>query len=157
VAAEDEFPQRPMPAMGAIVFRRREVILVERGTEPNAGRWGLPGGLLKIGETVESGAVRETLEETRVHVRPRRLFDVSDFIRSEGGRIRWHYVLIDFLCDYVEGEPSPRRMPRTPGSSLWPSSTNTTLRRRRWTSSGEPRPTENRRATGRTGTKSRHG
>ena len=109
VAAEDEFPGRPVPAVGAIVFRKGEVLLVKRGDEPNAGQWSLPGGLVEIGETVESTAVRETLEETRVRVRPVRLLNVSDFIRSEDGRIRWHFVLIDLLCDYVEGDPFPGR------------------------------------------------
>ena len=109
VAAEEEFPDRPVPAVGAIVFRKGEVLLVKRGDEPNAGPWSLPGGLVEIGETVESAAVRETLEETRVRVRPVRLLAVSDFLRSEDGRIRWHFVLIDLLCDYVEGNPFPGR------------------------------------------------
>ncbi|MGI0149713.1 MAG: GNAT family N-acetyltransferase [Thermoplasmata archaeon] len=93
--------------MGAIVFRDGAVLLVKRAAEPNAARWSLPGGLLEIGETVEAAAVRETFEETRVRVRPVRLFDVSDFIRMEAGRIRWHYVLIDLLCEYIAGEPFP--------------------------------------------------
>lgn len=109
VASEDEFPDRPVPAVGAIVFRKGEVLLVKRGDEPNARQWRLSRGLVEIGETVESAAVRETLEETRVRVRPVRLLDVSDFIRSEDGRIRWHFVLIDLLCDYVEGNPFPGR------------------------------------------------
>lgn len=107
VATEDQFPDRPVPAVGAIVFRKGEVLLVKRRDEPNAGQWSVPGGLLEIGETAESAAVRETLEETRVRVRPVRLVDVTDFIRSEGGRIRWHFVLIDLLCDTVEGDPFP--------------------------------------------------
>lgn len=96
-----------MPAVGSIVFRDGAVLLVKRGTEPNMGRWSLPGGLLEIGETVESAAVRETLEETRIRVRAHRLFDVGDFIRLDGGRVRWHYVLIDILCEFLEGEPFP--------------------------------------------------
>jgi mutator protein MutT len=107
VAAEDEFPDRPVPAVGAIVFRDGAVLLVKRGAEPNAGRWSLPSGLLEIGETVEAAAVREIFEETRVRVRPIRVFDVSDFIRIEGRRVRWHYSLIDLLCEYVDGEPFP--------------------------------------------------
>jgi len=107
VAAEDEVLDRPVPAVGAIVFRKGEVLLVKRGDQPDVGQWSIPGGLLEIGETVESAAVRETLEETRVRVQPIRLLDVSDFIRSQDGRIRWHFVLIDLLCDYVEGDPFP--------------------------------------------------
>lgn len=107
MAAEDEFPDRPVPAVGAIVFRDGAILLVKRGAEPNVGRWSLPSGLLEVGETVEAAAERETFEEAGVRVRPIRVFDVSDFIRLEGHRVRWHYVLIDFLCEYVDGEPVP--------------------------------------------------
>jgi len=107
VAQEDEFPDGPVPAVGAIVFREGAVLLVRRGSAPNEGRWSLPGGILEVGETVEAAAARETYEETRVRVRPVRVFDVRDFIVPEGTRIRWHYVLIDVLCEYLDGEPFP--------------------------------------------------
>lgn len=102
-----EFPKRPVPAVGAIVFRGDEVLLVKRGSEPNKGRWSVPGGVLEVGETVEEAAVRETLEETGVGVRPVKVFDVRDYIDSEGELVRWHYVLIDVLCEYLRGEPFP--------------------------------------------------
>jgi 8-oxo-dGTP diphosphatase len=105
VAAQDEFPDRPLPAVGAIVFREERILLVKRAEEPDAGGWSLPGGVLEVGETVESAVVRETLEETQVQVRPGGVFEVGDFIRTAGGQARWHYVLIDLLCDYVDGEP----------------------------------------------------
>lgn len=62
---------------------------------------------MEVGETVEAAAVRETLEETGVTVRPKRVFDVLDFIDFEGEQVRWHYVLVDLLCEYVRGEPFP--------------------------------------------------
>jgi len=107
MAAEDEFPESPVPAAGAIVFRDGAILLVKRGAEPNAGRWSLPGGLVEVGETVESAVIRETMEETHIRVRPLRVFDVAAFIRVETGRVRWHYVLIDMLCEYQGGEPFP--------------------------------------------------
>lgn len=42
------------------------VLLIERGIEPYKGRWALPGGFLKIDETVEECAQRELSEETGV-------------------------------------------------------------------------------------------
>jgi 8-oxo-dGTP diphosphatase len=93
--------------VGAIVFRGTEVLLVKRGSEPNKGRWSLPGGAVEIGETAEAAAVRETLEETGVDVRPVRVLEVRDFIDADGDWIRWHYVLIEMLCEYVRGEPFP--------------------------------------------------
>ncbi len=96
-----------MPAVGAIVFRDGAVLLVKRGAEPNRSRWSLPGGSLEIGETVEAGAVRETREETGVDVQPLRVLDVRNFIERKDGEVRWHYVLIDVLCEYLRGDPFP--------------------------------------------------
>lgn len=104
----NEFPHRPVPAVSALVFRDGAVLLVKRRDEPNRGRWSPPGGQLELGETVEQGAVREALEETGVAVRPLRVVDVRDFVTREGdGRVRWHYVLMAVLCEYVGGEPFP--------------------------------------------------
>jgi ADP-ribose pyrophosphatase YjhB (NUDIX family) len=47
-----------------------QVILLRRGIEPGYGAWAQPGGFLEIDETAEEGAVRETLEETGLHVEP---------------------------------------------------------------------------------------
>jgi ADP-ribose pyrophosphatase YjhB (NUDIX family) len=46
------------------------VVLIQRGIEPGYGLWGLPGGFVERGETVEAGAARDTEEETglRVHI-----------------------------------------------------------------------------------------
>lgn len=41
-----------------------EVMLLRRGIEPGRGLWAQPGGFMEIDETVEAGAIRETLEET---------------------------------------------------------------------------------------------
>ena len=104
----NEYPSTPVPAVGAVVFRRSDVLLVKRASEPNRGRWSVPGGALEAGETVEAAAVREVLEETGLEVRAMRVADVRDLIELDAeGRVRWHYVLIDVLCDYVRGEPRP--------------------------------------------------
>ena len=47
-----------------------EVTLLRRGSEPGRGLWAQPGGFMEIDETVEAGAVRETLEETGLLVEP---------------------------------------------------------------------------------------
>ncbi len=107
VPASAESPDEPVPAVSAIVFRGDEVLLVKRASEPNKGRWSIPGGVLEVGETIEEAAIRETREETNVVVRPREVFGVSDYIERDGSAVRWHYVLIDLLCDYVSGDPFP--------------------------------------------------
>jgi len=88
-----------------MVFSGDRVLLVRRGNEPSYGRWGLPGGVVELGETVKEGVVREVEEETRIQVRPLRLITTFDsIVRDDGGRIRFHYVLCEFLCEYVGGE-----------------------------------------------------
>jgi len=52
--SSNEFPDRPIPAVGAIVFRDGAVLLVKRRNEPSRGRWSVPGGSLEAGETVEA-------------------------------------------------------------------------------------------------------
>ncbi len=101
-----EYPDSPIAGVAAVVFSGDRVLLVRRGNEPSRGRWGLPGGVVELGERVEEAVVREIREETGVTVRPLRLLTVFDsIVRDEGDKIRFHYVLCEYLCEAVEGEP----------------------------------------------------
>jgi len=85
--------------VGALIFRRGRVLLVERGREPLKGYWSLPGGVLETGETLEAGLRREVREETGLEVKVSRLFEVFERIMpDEKGRSEYHYVLLDYLC-----------------------------------------------------------
>jgi len=91
--------------VAAIVFKEGRVLLVKRGKEPNRGRWGLPGGVVELGETVEEAIHREVEEETGLEVKPTRLATIFDSIYGdEQGKVRYHYVLFEYLCEYVGGE-----------------------------------------------------
>ena len=48
--------------------------------------------------------MREMQEETGIVVRPREVVLVFDRIQREGAVRRYHYVIIDYLCDYVSGD-----------------------------------------------------
>ncbi len=100
-----EFPKAPVVGVGAVVIDDGKALLVRRGHEPLKGRWSLPGGALELGETLEQGVIREVLEESGLHVRPAAIVEVFDRItRDQGsGRIRYHYVLVDFLCEVTGG------------------------------------------------------
>ena len=76
-----------------------KVVLVKRRFEPLAGQWSLPGGRLELGETLEAGLAREMLEETGLEVEVGPVVDVFDRILLDPERkVRYHYVLIDYLC-----------------------------------------------------------
>jgi ADP-ribose pyrophosphatase YjhB (NUDIX family) len=90
--------------VGAIIFRRDRVLLVERGKSPLKGYWSLPGGAVETGERLEEGVRREVLEETGLVVKPVRLFTILERImRDKQGEAEYHYVLVDYLCRVISG------------------------------------------------------
>jgi ADP-ribose pyrophosphatase YjhB (NUDIX family) len=100
-----EYPDSPLVGVGAIIIDTGRVLLVKRGHPPLAGEWSIPGGALEVGEMVREAAVREVKEETGLSVEAAELLGVYDrVLRDGGGRILYHYVLIDFLCRRVAGE-----------------------------------------------------
>ena len=91
--------------VGAVVVRNDAVLLVRRAQAPLVGEWSLPGGLLECGETLREGIVREVREETGLVVEAGELLGVYERVnRNDDGRVRYHYILIDFLCTAVRGD-----------------------------------------------------
>ena len=94
-----EYPERPIVGVGAAILDHGKVLLVRRGTEPNRGEWSLPGGAVRVGEQLSEAVRREILEETGLAVRVEQTVEILDRIsRDEQGKVRFHYVLVDFLC-----------------------------------------------------------
>lgn len=101
-----EYPDSPLVGVGAIIIEDDRVLLVKRGHPPLAGEWSIPGGVLEVGETLREAAVREAMEETGLEVEPSDLLGVYDrILRDADERTLYHYVLIDFLCRRISGEP----------------------------------------------------
>jgi 8-oxo-dGTP diphosphatase len=94
-----EYPEAPVAAVGGVVIEDGAVLLVRRAFPPRQGEWSLPGGRLELGESLTDGVRREVREETGLDVEPGVVVDVFDRVhRDEAGRIRYHFVIVDFLC-----------------------------------------------------------
>ena len=93
-----EFPLAPLVGVGAVVVDEGRVLLVRRGREPLKGQWSLPGGLLELGESLTDGVSREVREETGLIVEPIELIELLDRIHHQEERVRYHYVIADYLC-----------------------------------------------------------
>jgi 8-oxo-dGTP diphosphatase len=101
-----EYPARPIVGVGAVILAGdpRGVVLIKRRYEPLAGRWSLPGGTVEVGETLEEALVREIEEETGLTVTVGPVVEVFDrILRDEQGRVRFHFVLVDYLCAAAGG------------------------------------------------------
>jgi 8-oxo-dGTP diphosphatase len=102
-----EYPARPIVGIGIVVLKPGVVLLVRRGKPPNMGAWSLPGGAQEVGETAETAARRELMEETGVTVGPLTLAANVDTIRRDAaGRVQYHYTIIDFAAAWLDGEPA---------------------------------------------------
>ena len=111
-----EYPESPLVGVGAVIIAsdsdsqseggsEPRVLLIRRGQAPLLGEWSLPGGVLECGETLRDAAVREAREETGLVVEIVDMLGVYErVIPGDDGRVRYHYVLIDFLCRPLSGD-----------------------------------------------------
>ena len=99
------YPDRPIVGVLAVVMRGERVLVVRRANPPMSGRWGFPGGVFELGETVAQGAMRELLEETGVAAEAAGPLTVIDTIdRDREGRVRYHYTLVAVIGHWQSGE-----------------------------------------------------
>jgi ADP-ribose pyrophosphatase YjhB (NUDIX family) len=98
------YPEQPIVGVGAVVLEGNRVLLVKRANEPLKGEWSLPGGAVDVGESLGDAVRREVREETCLDIEVGPIVEVVDRIRREAdGRVRFHYVLVDFLCRPLGG------------------------------------------------------
>jgi 8-oxo-dGTP diphosphatase len=94
-----EYPAHPVVGVGAVVVRDGRALIVRRAHEPRKGEWSLPGGLLDLGESLADAARREVREETGLDVEIGPIIETFDRVhRDAEGRIRYHFVIVDFVC-----------------------------------------------------------
>lgn len=92
-------PAEPRIGVGCIVLRGDEILMVRE-----KGRWSLPKGGLDAGELVQQGAIRETYEETGLHVELRELAFVVEFQAKTWG----HHIQFFYLGRETGGVLGPR-------------------------------------------------
>jgi ADP-ribose pyrophosphatase len=92
-------------AAGALIVRDGKVLLVKRARPPNQGKWAIPGGLVELGESTREAAVREAKEELGLAIEIVGLAGVADDVALDPkGRVRYQFVLVDYLARPLRGE-----------------------------------------------------
>ena len=107
-----KYPVRPHVGVGILLIRENALLLVKRKYDPDAGYWSIPGGHLELGERTEDAAGREGFEETGYKVKVSRLAGIIDKIMYDNeGSIEYHYVLINYFVEQVEGNMDQAPIP----------------------------------------------
>jgi ADP-ribose pyrophosphatase YjhB (NUDIX family) len=103
-----EYPAHPVVGVGAVVVRDGQALIVKRAHEPRKGEWSLPGGLLELGESLQDAVRREIREETSLDITVGPIIETFDRVhRDEAGKIRYHFVIVDFVCWCSSGVAVP--------------------------------------------------
>jgi 8-oxo-dGTP diphosphatase len=98
------YPDQPIVGIGAVIIKDGKIVLIKRGNEPSKGKWTIPGGLVELGESLEAAVIRETEEEVCLDVDNPRLIGVVDNVDlDEQGKVKYHYVIIDYLVQVIGG------------------------------------------------------
>jgi mutator protein MutT len=98
-----EFPIQPIVGVGGVIVKDGKAVIVKRANDPYKGQWSIPGGRVELGESLAEAVRREMYEETGLEVQVGPLIDVFERLQREDGRVRYHFVIIDYLCTAVGG------------------------------------------------------
>ena len=94
-----EYPDYPRVGVGAVILDGDRVLLIQRGGITLSGKWSIPGGLVELGETTREAVCREIGEECGLQIDLVDVCGVLDrVVRDPDGRVRYHWVLVDFLA-----------------------------------------------------------
>ncbi|MCA1910232.1 MAG: NUDIX domain-containing protein [Magnetospirillum sp.] len=100
-----DYPSHPLPAILAALVRDGRLALVQRDKESPPRRWGLPGGLIELGESPARAAERELFEETGIRAQAGKLIDSFDMVsRDERGLVRNHFLILVVECRWLAGD-----------------------------------------------------
>lgn len=88
--------------VGAVILQQGQILLLQRLKEPEAGYWGIPGGAVEFGETIESAIQRELREELAIETQILTLLGVTNHILPDQ---KIHWLSPIFLVEIAAGEP----------------------------------------------------
>jgi ADP-ribose pyrophosphatase YjhB (NUDIX family) len=100
---------RPLILVGAvtIIINDEKRILLQKRKATSFGMWGLPGGLMELGESAEDTARREVLEETGLTIGKLNLVDVfsgpGNFLKVQNGD-EFYSVTVGYCTNEVNGD-----------------------------------------------------
>ncbi len=101
------YPVHPHIGVGILLVRNDCLLLVKRKFNPDAGYWSIPGGHMELGEKIQDAALREAFEETGFKTKVSKLAGIIDKIMyDDEGKIEYHYVLINYFVEQIEGDPN---------------------------------------------------
>lgn len=98
-----EYPKCPIVGVGGVVVDGDRALIVKRAHEPRKGEWSIPGGRVELGETLVDATRREIKEETGLDVEVGAIVEVFDRVHRVEDRVRYHFVIIDYVCRIVGG------------------------------------------------------
>jgi len=104
-AIRRQYPSYPLVGVGGIIFKKDSILLVKRAHPPAKDIWSIPGGLVKVGETLKEAVKREVKEETNLDVEVLDLIEVVErILPDKNGKVEYHFVILDFLCRFLKGK-----------------------------------------------------
>jgi mutator protein MutT len=103
------YPNQPVVGVGAVLIRSGKVLLEKRKNEPGRGKWSIPGGVVEVGERADQAVIREVEEETDLVVEKPELLDIVDnFELDLDGKVKYHFIIIDFFVRLKGGRIKPK-------------------------------------------------
>jgi len=104
------YPPIPIVSVGVLLYDKEtnKILLIKRASEPGKGKYSIPGGVVELGEKLIDAAKREVMEEVSIQCRILGIIHIDEIIiRDEEDKIKWHYVLIDFLAEPLGKDITP--------------------------------------------------